>query len=239
MKLSDFDAVTFDVYGTLIDWEPCIAAFLTRWAQKEEIRADAKELLMSFDRARARIQKERPAHLYPKVLRKAFDAICADFSAPVDPDMRSQFAAGPHTWPPFADSHAALKRLQQTARIGALSNIDQASVNTSCQALAFDFDLVVTAQRVGSYKPDWPHFDTAFGELARLGIPRERVLHVGQSLRADIMPANRLGVRCVWVNRPDRLLGLSGEGAAEAVPDLTVSSMTELLESLTVPLETT
>jgi len=233
LRLSDFDAVTFDVYGTLIDWEPSIAKFLTRWACDNGIEADADTLVMAFDGARAAVQKERPAHLYPEVLSKCFDRICAQFKVAVDPDLRRQFAAAPHTWPAFADSHAGLKRLQESTKVGAFSNIDQASLNTSCDNLDFRFDLMVTAQRVGAYKPDWPHFDTGIGDLMRMGIPRERILHVGQSLRADITPANRLGVRCAWVNRPGRLLGLSGEGAAEAKPDLTVSSLAELVATLT------
>lgn len=233
LRLSDFDAVTFDVYGTLIDWEPSIAKFLTRWANDNGVEADANALVMAFDGARAAIQKERPAHLYPEVLNRCFDRICAQFGVAVDPDLRRQFSAAPHTWPAFADSHAGLKLLQASTKVGAFSNIDQASLNTSCDNLDFSFDLVVTAQRVGAYKPDWPHFDTGIGDLMRMGIPRERILHVGQSLRADITPANRLGVRCAWVNRPGRLLGLSGEGAAEAKPDLTVSSLAELVAALT------
>jgi len=233
LKLTDFDAITFDVYGTLIDWEPSIKEFLTQWATKNGVDQGPAELLMAFDRARAAIQKERPAHLYPEVLNRCFDRICSEFKVDVDPDLRRQFSASPHTWPAYADSHAGLKRLQQSAKIGAFSNIDQASLNTSCRQLDFQFDLVVTAQRVGAYKPDWPHFDTGLGDLGRMGIPRERVLHVGQSLRADITPANKLGIACAWVNRPDRLLGLSGEGAAEARPGLTVSSLAELVAALT------
>ncbi|CAM3647076.1 Phosphoglycolate phosphatase [Bordetella sputigena] len=233
LRLSDFDAITFDVYGTLIDWEPSITAFLRGWAEENDIDADDEALVMAFDRARAEIQKERPAHLYPEVLSRCFDRICAEYAVAANPDRRRQFAASPHTWPAYADSHDGLMRLQRSARIGAFSNIDQASLNTSCQRLDFRFDLVVTAQRVGAYKPDWPHFDIGIGDLGRLGIPRERILHVGQSLRADITPANKLGLRCAWVNRPGRLLGLSGEGAAEARPDLTVSSLAELVAALT------
>ncbi|QUN27731.1 HAD hydrolase-like protein [Cupriavidus sp. KK10] len=233
LKLSDFDAITFDVYGTLIDWEPSIADFLLRWAAENNVTADAETLVMTFDGARACVQKERPAHLYPEVLTKCFDIICAEFKVPVNVDRRRQFAASPHTWPAFADSRDGLKQLQQSARIGALSNIDVASLNTSCRILNFEFDVVVTAQRVGAYKPDWPHFDTGIGDLMRLGVARDRILHVGQSLRADITPANKLGLRSAWINRPGRLLGLSGEGAAEACPDLTVSSLAELVAVLT------
>lgn len=233
LRLSDFDAVTFDVYGTLIDWEPSIIAFLRRWAERHGVSAHGQDLLMAFDRARAGIQKERPAHLYPDVLRRCFERISRDFGVAVDEQEREDFAASPHAWPAYADSHAGLKALQAHAKIGALSNIDNASLRSSCEKLGFRFDVVVTAERVGAYKPDWPHFNTALADLASLGIPRERILHVGQSLRADITPANRLGLKCAWVNRPERALGLSGEGAAEARPDLTVSSLAELVAAIT------
>ncbi len=232
LQLSNFNAVTFDVYGTLIDWEPSIIAFLRRWADQNGVSSPEEGLLTAFDRARAEIQKERPAHLYPEVLRRCFDRISVDFGVAVDKREREAFAATPHQWPAYADSHSGLTALQARAKIGALSNIDNASLEGSCRKLDFHFDLVVTAERVGAYKPDWPHFHTGIADLATLGIPRERILHVGQSLRADIAPANKLGLKCAWINRPDRLLGLSGEGAAEAKPDLTVSSLDELVAAI-------
>jgi 2-haloalkanoic acid dehalogenase type II len=232
LRLSDFDAVTFDVYGTLIDWEPSIIAFLRRWADNQALAQSDEALLMAFDRARAEIQTIRPALLYPDVLRRCFDRICAECGVASAFEDREAFAASPHEWPAYSDSHAGLKLLQTSAKIGALSNIDNASLASSCRKLDFDFDVVVTAERVGAYKPDWPHFNTALADLAVLGIPRERILHVGQSLRADITPANRLGLKCAWVNRPGRLLGLSGEGAAEAKPDIVTASLAELTAAL-------
>ncbi len=232
LRLKDFDAVTFDVYGTLIDWEPSIIAFLDDWAEREGIKARGEELLMAFDRARAEIQKERPAHLYPNVLRKCFDRIAAEFGLTADPVQREAFSATPHSWPAYSDAHEGLKALQRTAKVGALSNIDNASLTSSCKKMDFTFDLVVTAERVGAYKPDWPHFNTAIADLQAQGIPKERILHVGQSLRADVTPANKLGIKCAWINRPDRLLGLSGEGASEAKPDLTLSSLAELVAAI-------
>ncbi|NUB28128.1 HAD-IA family hydrolase [Azospirillum brasilense] len=232
LRLSDFDAVTFDVYGTLIDWEPSIAVFLADWAAKSGVTATSNEMIMSFDRARAAIQKERPAHLYPEVLRRCFDRISNDFGVAVDFDRREEFAATPHHWPAFSDVPSGLKRLQAVAKVGALSNIDNASLASSCGKMDIAFDILVTAERVGAYKPSLEHFDTALADLDAMGIARSRVLHVGQSLRADITPANKLGLKCVWINRPNRLLGLSGEGAAEARPDLTVSSLAEMLEAI-------
>jgi 2-haloacid dehalogenase len=233
LRLSEFDAVTFDVYGTLIDWEPSIIAFLHQWAKRHGIAVPDEDLLTAFDLARAEIQKERPAHLYPEILRRCFDRISQHLAIEVDADEREAFAAAPHQWPAYHDSHAGLKVLQGSTRVGALSNIDNASLCSSCHKLDFTFDLIVTAERVGAYKPDLPHFRTAIADFAALGIPSERVLHVGQSLRADIAPANKLGLKSAWVNRPGRLLGLSGEGAAEAKPDLIVSSLEQLVATLT------
>jgi 2-haloacid dehalogenase len=233
LRLSDFDAVTFDVYGTLIDWEPSIISFLAGWASGRGVGASDRELLMAFDRARAEIQKERPAHLYPDVLRKCFDRISREYGVAINSAEQERFARSPHQWPAYADSHDGLLALQRRAKVGALSNIDNASLASSCRKLDFRFDLIVTAERVGAYKPDWPHFKTAIEELGALGIPRERILHVGQSLRADIAPANKLGLKCAWINRRGRELGLSGEGAAEARPDLTVGSLAELVSAVT------
>jgi len=232
LRLSDFDAVTFDVYGTLIDWEPAIIAFLAQWAKEDGVAANDEELLMAFDRARAEIQKIRPALLYPDVLRRCFDRIATEYGLSKDEKHREAFALAPHGWPAYADTQAGLTALQARAKIGALSNIDEASLGSSCAKMRIQFDLVVTAERVGAYKPDWPHFHTGIADLSRMGIPRERILHVGQSLRADITPANKLGLKCAWIHRPGRLLGLSGEGAAEARPDLTVNTLAELVAAI-------
>jgi 2-haloalkanoic acid dehalogenase type II len=229
LRLADYDAVTFDVYGTLIDWEPSIAAFLRRIAARAGMPGDEAALMASYDRIRAAVQDRRPALPYPEVLRRSYDGVCAAWGVTQDPAEREAFAQEPQTWPPYLDSTAALKTLQRRVRIGALSNIDEASLRTTCAKLDVGFDLVVTAERVGAYKPDLAHFHTALADLHARGIPKERTLHVAQSLRADIAPANKLGLRCVWVNRPGRRLGLSGEAAAAARPDLTVTSLAELL----------
>ncbi len=224
LRLSDFDAVTFDVYGTLIDWEPSIIAFLAQWAKRDGVTADDEELLMAFDRARAEIQKMRPALLYPDVLRRCFARIAAEYGLKEDEELREKFAMAPHSWPAYPDTHAGLTALQARAKIGALSNIDEASLKSSCSKMGIRFDIVVTAERVGAY--------TGLADITALGIPRERILHVGQSLRADITPANKLGLACAWIHRPGRLLGLSGEGAAEARPDLTVNTLEELVAAI-------
>jgi 2-haloacid dehalogenase len=232
IRLADFDAVTFDVYGTLIDWEPTLTEFLVRIARANGIDKPGPDLMAVYDKIRARIQIENPALLYPEILRRCYDAFCRELKiAPTDAD-RAAFGRGPETWPAYPDSSVSLKALQRRAKIGALSNIDEASLKGSCRKLDIAFDLVVTAERVKNYKPALPHFTTALAELQAMGVPKERVLHVAQSLRADVAPANALGLTCVWVNRKDRQLGLTGAGTAEAKPDLTVASLEELLEKI-------
>lgn len=232
MKLSDFDAFTFDVYGTLIDWEPSIAAFLERWAKANGLTASSADLIDVYDTIRGPLQQERPGDLYPDILRGAFERLCRHYGVAVDMVLREELAAAPGTWPPFADTSAALKRLQAHGKLCALSNIDEASLAASCRKMDIQFDVAVTAERVRAYKPDLAHFHTALADLAALGIARDRILHVAQSLRADIVPANKLGLRCAWVHRPRGRLGLKGPGTEGAAPDLTVESLTALVAQL-------
>lgn len=229
LRIADFDALTFDVYGTLIDWEPSIAAFLRRMADRGRVPGNDRALMAAYDRIRAEVQQVRPTLLYPDVLRRCYERVCGEWGIAPQAEEREAFAAGPRSWPPYGDSSDALKRLQRRVRIGALSNIDEASLAVTCGKLDIAFDVVVTAERVGAYKPELAHFNAALADLAALGIGRERVLHVAQSLRADIAPANALGLRCVWVNRKGRQLGFAGAGTETARPDLTVSSLAELL----------
>ena len=113
--------------------------------------------------------------------------------------------------------------------LGALSNIDEASFETILSRLGFAFDLTVTAERVGAYKPDKAHFMAALSDLRARGIEKESVLHVAQSKRADIVPATDLGLSCVWVERPGHIFGRRGGGAESVRATYRVSSLAELL----------
>ena len=226
-----FDALTFDIYGTVLDWEPDIAAFLGGWAARHGARMEPAALLDLYDRARAPIQAERPAPPYPEVLGRSFDAVAAELRLPADPDLRAAFAGSDASHPPFPDSAPALRRLKAAGyRLGALSNIDEASFARAIAPLGIAFDVVVTAERVGAYKPDPAHFEAALADLAALGVARARVLHVAQSLRADIAPARRLGLTTVWVNRPGSRLGRTG--AEDARPDHELAGLDALAAAL-------
>lgn len=226
-----WSALTFDILGTVLDWEPEIAAFLGRWAARHGRAPDAAELLELYDRVRQPIQARRPALPYPEVLRRSFDAVAAALDLPADPDLRAAFGESASAHAPFPDSAPALARLKRAGLlIGALSNIDEAGFARATAPLGVRFDVVVTAERVGAYKPDPAHFRAALDDLAAVGVPPARVLHVAQSLRADIAPAGRLGLATVWVNRPGHRFGRAGAEAAR--PDFEVASLAELAEAL-------
>lgn len=238
LKLSSFSALTFDMYGTLIDWEPHILGFLQTWARRNTIQATDAELLEQFDRARAHYQQLRPALLYPDVLRASYAYMCSHWRAPIDPIEQDSFADSVSTWEPFPDVAEGLSYLKRFYKVGTLSNIDERSITHSIAKLGISLDIVVTAERVGAYKPDLAHFVTAVSELGGMGVGHASLLHIGQSLRADIRPCNKLGIKSVWLNRRGRFLGLHGPAARLAVPDLEFTTLEELVATHARELET-
>jgi len=232
MKLTDFDALTFDCYGTLIDWESGIASALRAWAAGHGITAGDNELLEAFSRHENRIEAERPAMLYPEVLERTLRDVAADYGIRASAEEERTFGASVEHWPPFPDSAAALAYLKNHYKLVIVSNVDRASFAHSNKKLGVDFDLVVTAEDVGSYKPAPAHFERTFAELGKLGVPKEKILHTAQSLFHDHVPAkNRFGMTSIWINRRQ---GKAGGGATkkppEAVtPDWQVSSMAAMV----------
>lgn len=230
LQLSAFDALTFDFYGTIVDWEPEILAFLRSWTRSQGQSVSDDALLEAYDRLRQPIQNERPAWRYPEVLRRTLDAMAREFGFALPAALRDEFGGVAATHRAFPDSLAALSALRKRGLVlGVLSNIDDASFETILSRLGLDFDIKVTAQRVGAYKPDKAHFLAGLADLRARGIEKERVLHVAQSKRADIVPANELGLSCVWVERPGHVFGRRGGGAESARATYSVSSLAELL----------
>ena len=125
----------------------------------------------------------------------------------------------------------ALAYLKRQVKLGALSNIDDRSLSFSIEKMRVEFDIVVTAERAGAYKPSYPHFVLALNDLGAMGVAPAKLLHVGQSLRADIRPANSLGIASAWIQRAERTLGATGHGAEFAVPDATFPTLAELVEA--------
>ena len=227
-----YDAITFDVYGTLIDWEPTILATLGRWIKAKNAAMDDAALLDSFDRARAHYQALSPARPYPRVLRSAFAYIADELELDIDAKERARFGNSVGDWPPYPDSVTALARLRERFVRGAFTNMDNDSFEKGHALLGNCFEVVVTAERAGAYKPSLRHFVLGLTDLAERKIPPHRVLHVAQSLRADVRPANLLGQDVVWINREGRGLGHAVFGAELAVPMETFPTMEAFVSEL-------
>jgi len=227
-----YDALTFDVYGTLIDWEPAILDRLQDWAARNEVEATRNDLLEGFDRARAHYQALTPHVPYPAVLRSAFSYIANTYDIVPDADERAAFGQSVPEWLPYADTNDAMARLKEKYTLGALTNMDEAQFAASHARLNGCLDVIVTAERAQAYKPSLPHFVLGLTDLAARGIPPKRVLHVAQSLRADVRPANLLGLDIVWINRKGRGLGHTGFGAELAVPMAEFPTMEAFVDAL-------
>jgi 2-haloacid dehalogenase len=220
LDLSAYDALTFDCYGTLIDWETGIVAALRRWAEKRGLVIDDAALLAHVSSHESAVQKAMPDALYPEILATVLDRIGHELGIEVDDADRQAFGGSVADWPAFPDSAAALAQLQRRYKLGILSNVDRKSFAASNEKLGVTFDLIVTAEDVGSYKPALNHFHRGLDELAAMGVPRDRVLHVAQSLFHDHVPAKQLGLPSVWINRQAGRPGATPPPALAVTPDL-------------------
>lgn len=229
MKLSAFEALTFDCYGTLIDWETGILDKLRPWSRGQDLSLSDDVLLEAFARHEARLEVARPAPHYRDVLRGVLRGIAGEFHVEADHADIEGFADSVRHWPAFPDSRDALAYLKQHFKLVVVSNIDRASFAHSAEKLGKPFDEVITAEDVNSYKPALPHFDRAQRILMDMGIEKTAWLHVAQSLYHDIAVANHLGLASVWV---DRRKGKGGGAASESpgTPDLRVTSLGELAD---------
>ena len=215
MRLGDFSALTFDCYGTLIDWETGIRAALRPWAAAHRVEADDEELLAAFGRAESRREATNPTAPYPRILAGVLEDLAEAFGTTASPEEAAAFADSVKDWPAFPDSPEALAYLQRHYKLVIVSNVDRASFRHSNARLGVTFDAVVTADDAAAYKPAHNHFHLALARLAEMGVPKDRALHVAQSLYHDHIPAQQLGLRTMWVNR--RSQGREG-GATPAAP---------------------
>ena len=218
MRLSDYSVLTFDCYGTLIDWESGIVQALGPWLGRAGVEASREEVLAAFAAAEAPQQAATPGLLYPELLSRVHGAIARHFGIMPDPGAAQAFGASIKDWPAFADSAGALAYLKRHYRLVILSNVDRASFAHSNEKLGVAFDAVYTAQDVGSYKPDARNFDYLLARLAEQGIGREQILHTAESLYHDHVPAKRVGLATCWIHRR---AGQAGHGATHR-PDTEV-----------------
>ena len=213
MRLSDFDVLSFDCYGTLIDWESGIVAALAPWLEAHGVEPERERILAAFARAEAPQQEATPAMLYRDLLAVVHGAIAEELGLPRDPAAARAFGASVEHWPAFADSPTALAYLKQHYQLVILSNVDRASFLHSNRRLGVAFDAVYTAEDVGAYKPDARNFEHLLAGLAERGIGQARILHTAESLFHDHVPAQACGLATCWIHRR---AGQHGFGATRA-----------------------
>lgn len=224
LDFSRFEIITFDCYGTLIDWETGILSALHQILSAHGKKIEDARLLKLYGDFE-QISEQEPFHPYREVLQSVVRRFGTELAfSPTAEETRS-LPDSLARWKPWPDTVAALRQLKSRFRLAILSNVDDDLFAATLPQLEVEFDEVVTAQQAEAYKPSLKLFELA---LTRIHAPAHRVLHVGQSIYHDVVPAQALGLATVWVNRPSARAGVGAVKAAEAKPDLTVSSLAEL-----------
>lgn len=225
---NQYEVLTFDCYGTLIDWETGVLVALKPVLEAHQIQLGENEILEWFARFESQIEQGE-YRKYKDVLLLVVQRFGEQFGFVPSATELNALAESIKHWQPFPDTVEALKLLKQRFKLAIISNVDDDLFAFTAKHLQVDFDSVVTAEQVKSYKPSLQNFHVA---IAKIGIPSEKILHVACSVYHDIVPANSLGLSTVWVNRR---LGQEGSGAAlPAVgkPDLEVPDLKTLAEMI-------
>ena len=215
MDLTRLRALSFDCYGTLIDWETGILAVLRPWATEAGVDADDETLLAAFGDSEAAVERDLPTLRYPHILAESFHRVGTIVGADVSEEWAGRLGGSVGDWPAFDDSSAALATLAEHYTLIIVSNVHREGFAASNRQLHGRFAAVITAEDVGAYKPADPHFDALDLTITELGIEPDELLHVAQSLFHDHEPARRRGLRSVWINRRGRI----GSGAVPSRSD--------------------
>jgi 2-haloacid dehalogenase len=225
-----YDVLTFDCYGTLIDWETGLLAAL-REALPGSVDVGDDALLETY--ARHEAEAERPPYRsYRAVLAAGVRGVADDLRLDVGDDAVARFAESVLEWPAFPDSAEALGRLHERFRLGVITNCDADLFAASSERLGTDFDWVITADAARAYKPALTAFELAFTTIP---VSRERILHVAQSLFHDHVPAKQLGLTTVWIDRRHDRPGSGATPPARATPDATFPSMQAFADAVSAP----
>lgn len=226
ITFSDFDVMSFDCYGTLIDWETGIAHALQPILQAHTVHVSDDQVLEAY--ADCEAEAERQAYMsYRAVLATAVQSLGALYQFTPSPAEIQRFSISVGDWPAFPDAARALTRLKHRFKLAVITNCDDDLFAQSNHRLGVAFDWIITAQQAHSYKPSLHTFQVAF---ERIGVPPARFLHVAQSLFHDHVPAKQLGLTTVWINRRHDKPGFGATPPAAVTPDLEVPDLQTLAD---------
>lgn len=228
LNFSDFEVLTFDCYGTLIDWETGIWNALQPALISHGVHILSEAALEVYGDLESKAESGEYRN-YKTVLRTVLEGFGSRFNFDPTQVELQQFSESVKDWPAFPDSPQALQALKSKYKLAILSNIDDDLFALSNQRLQVQFDWVVTAQQAKSYKPSLNNFRLV---LERIGLPQTKILHVAQSLFHDIAPAKSLGLAAAWVNRRHDKPGSGATPPAQAKPDLEVPDLQSLARQM-------
>jgi 2-haloacid dehalogenase len=221
-----FEVLSFDCYGTLIDWERGMLRALKAVLFNHDIVIDSdNQILKTF--AESESSQESGSYLkYRQILKNVVKSFGAQLNfTPTEAELSSLAESIPD-WEPFPDTVEALKALKKRYKLAIISNVDDDLFAYTAKKLKVDFDWIVTAEQVKSYKPSLQNFEVA---IQRMGISPDKLLHVAQSIYHDIVPAKSMGLSAVWVNRRQGKEGFGATLAASGQPDLEVPDLKTLV----------
>lgn len=224
LDFNSFEWISFDCYGTLVDWETGISEAVAGVFARHGVRRTRTEILAMFSDAEPKVQLSGEFLEYRRVLRDVMEIMAWEASIRLPGAEADSLADSLPNWPVFPDATDALKAMQANYKLAIISNVDDDLFAGTTTNLGIAFDAVITSRQAGSYKPDLRNFRLA---QERLSVETSTWLHVGESLYHDIGPANRLGIHSVWVNRPDRG---GGSKRTDALPSLEVPGLAELAQ---------
>jgi 2-haloacid dehalogenase len=228
LDLNRFEVLSFDCYGTLINWEDGILSALRPILAHHGKTVDDATLLQLFGDFEA-AEEEGSYRRYYDVLQSVVLRFGEQFGfVPADHEVRA-LPESLRNWKPWPDTVEALRQLQKCYRLWIISNVDDDLFAATLPHLGVKFEGVITAEQARAYKPSFKIFELALGEI---GVPPPRILHVGQSVYHDVIPAQALGLFTVWVNRASARSGVGAVKLAEGHPDLQVSSLAELAANI-------
>lgn len=224
MSFESIRLITFDCYGTLIDWENGMLAALRPMFSRNDRKTDDVRLLELYGEIEAELEAG-PYLPYRQVLAETVQRMGQRLGMEASKQQGAEFAASFTRWKPFDDTVSSLQSLAKKFRLGIISNVDDDLFAETRKKLPVEFAFVVTAEQMKSYKPAQQNFHEA---LRRAGLDKSQVLHVGQSLYHDIAPANALGIMNVWVNRRSIRPGSGAAIPGVATPTYEVPSLAVL-----------
>jgi 2-haloacid dehalogenase/putative hydrolase of the HAD superfamily len=233
VKLGDFRALTFDCYGTLIDWETGILTGLRPLAAKTGGGNSDDAILETFARHEAAQEAETPDMIYSKLLSTVHGRIAKEWGVAGNAEDDARFGASVPDWPAFPDSAEALRYLKQHFKLGILSNVDRESFKGSNKRLGVAFDWIMTAQDIGSYKPSLRNFEFMIDTLKKAGVEKGQILHTAESLFHDHVPGNQMGLASCRVFRRHDTEGFCATSMPAEMPriDFRFNSLAEMAEA--------